>query len=73
MLTLALTAPASAQMHQIMARELARHAENDTAIANYREAIKIDPHLLGMQSSRLKPSKSLMPRWQPIPRINWPC
>jgi len=50
MLTLALTAPASAQMHQIMARELARHAENDTAIANYREAIKIDPHLLGIHS-----------------------
>lgn len=50
MLTLALTAPASAQMHQIMARELARHAENAAAIANYREAIKLDPHLLGIHS-----------------------
>jgi cytochrome c-type biogenesis protein CcmH/NrfG len=50
MLTLALTAPASAQMHQVMARELARHAENAAAIANYREAIKIDPHLLGIHS-----------------------
>jgi tetratricopeptide (TPR) repeat protein len=50
MLTLALTAPASAQMHQIMARELARHGENDAAIANYREAIKLDPALLGIHS-----------------------
>ncbi|HEX3438156.1 MAG TPA: tetratricopeptide repeat protein [Pseudacidobacterium sp.] len=48
MLTLALTAPHSAQMHQIMARELERHGDNDAAIANYREAIKIDPTLPGI-------------------------
>ena len=39
MLTLALSAPESAQMHEVMARELARHGDNTPAIANYREAI----------------------------------
>jgi cytochrome c-type biogenesis protein CcmH/NrfG len=48
MLTLALTAPNSAQMHQVMARELARHGDEVPAIANYREAIKIDPKLPGV-------------------------
>ena len=47
-LTLALTAPNSAQMHQVMARELARHGDEAAAIANYREAIKIDPKLSGV-------------------------
>jgi Tfp pilus assembly protein PilF len=46
MLTLALTAPNSAQMHQVMARELARHGDEAPAIANYRQAIKFDPKLL---------------------------
>jgi len=48
MLTLALSAPNSAQMHQVMARELARHGDEAPAIANYREAIKIDPKLPGL-------------------------
>jgi cytochrome c-type biogenesis protein CcmH/NrfG len=48
MLTLALAAPNSAQMHQVMARELARHGDEAPAIANYREAIKIDPKLPGV-------------------------
>jgi cytochrome c-type biogenesis protein CcmH/NrfG len=50
MLTLALTAPASAEMHQVMARELARHGDNDAAIQNYREAIQINPRLPGLHS-----------------------
>ena len=50
MLTLALTAPGSAEMHQVMARELARHGDNTAAIANYREAIKINPDLPGLHS-----------------------
>jgi cytochrome c-type biogenesis protein CcmH/NrfG len=50
MLTLALTAPASAEMHQVMARELARHGDTDPAIANYREAIRINPQLPGLHS-----------------------
>lgn len=50
MLTLAMTAPNSAEMHQVMARELARHGDNEPAIANYREAIKIDPRLPGLHS-----------------------
>jgi tetratricopeptide (TPR) repeat protein len=47
MLTLALTSPNSAQMHQVMARELARHGDEAPAIANYREALKINPKLPG--------------------------
>lgn len=43
MLSLALTAPDSARMHQLMAHELARQAKDDAAIANYRAALKIDP------------------------------
>ena len=50
MLTLALTAPDSAEMHQAMARELARHGDTDPAIANYREAIKLNPQLPGLHS-----------------------
>jgi tetratricopeptide (TPR) repeat protein len=49
-LTLALTAPNSAQMHQVMARELQRHGDTDAAIANYREAIKIDSSLPGVHA-----------------------
>ena len=50
MLTLALTDPGSAEMHQVMARELSRHGDTDPAIANYREAIAINPRLPGLHS-----------------------
>ena len=50
MLTLALAAPDSAQLHQVMARELARQGNDDAAIANYREAIRIDPQLAALHS-----------------------
>ena len=43
MLSLAMVAPDSARMHQLMAHELARQAKDDAAIANYRIALKIDP------------------------------
>ncbi len=43
MLSLAMVAPDSARMHQLMAHELARQAKDDIAIANYREALKINP------------------------------
>lgn len=43
MLSLAMLAPDSARMHQLMAHELAREAKDDTAIANYRIALKLDP------------------------------
>lgn len=43
MLSLAMTAPDSARMHQLMAHELARQAKDDAAIANYRAALKLDP------------------------------
>lgn len=48
LLTLALVAPDSAEMHQAMARELARHNDNSAAIANCREAIRLDPNLPGL-------------------------
>jgi len=50
MITMALTAPNSAQMHQLMARELARHSDDTAAIANYREALRLDPELSGIHS-----------------------
>lgn len=50
MLTLALVAPDSAEMHQVMARELARQGDNANAIANYREAIKLNPRLPGLHT-----------------------
>jgi cytochrome c-type biogenesis protein CcmH/NrfG len=39
-----MVAPDSARMHQLMAHELARQAKDETAISNYREALKLDPH-----------------------------
>jgi cytochrome c-type biogenesis protein CcmH/NrfG len=48
MLTMALVAPHSAEMHQIMARELARHGDEQAAIVNYHEAIQANPKLPGL-------------------------
>ncbi len=48
MITLALAAPNSAELHQAMAQELARHGNDDGAIANYRDAIKLNPKLPGL-------------------------
>jgi tetratricopeptide (TPR) repeat protein len=42
-LSLAMIAPDSARMHQLMAHELARQAKDEAAIANYRAALKTDP------------------------------
>src|ERR1700761_4013759 len=47
MVTMALVAPDGAMMHEMMARELGRHGDEAQAIVNYREALKIDPHLPG--------------------------
>lgn len=43
-LALAMTAPHSARMDQLMAHELARRADNGGAIADYRAALKLEPH-----------------------------
>ncbi len=50
MLTLSLVAPDSAEMHQVMARELARQNQNTEAIANYRAAIKLNANLPGLHT-----------------------
>ncbi|MDQ2775968.1 MAG: tetratricopeptide repeat protein [Acidobacteriota bacterium] len=42
-LSLAMVAPDSARMHQLMAHELARRADNEAAIMHYREALKLEP------------------------------
>lgn len=48
LLTMAIAAPHSAEMHAVMARELARHGDETAAAANYREALQIDPKLAGV-------------------------
>ena len=48
MLALSLAAPDSAQMHQLLAHEDARQGNTNAAIAQYRKAIAIDPHLPGV-------------------------
>jgi tetratricopeptide (TPR) repeat protein len=48
MLALSLGAPDSAQMHQLLAHEDIRQANTVAAIAQYRKAIAINPHLPGV-------------------------
>jgi Tfp pilus assembly protein PilF len=48
MLALSLAAPESAQMHQLLAHENTRQGNTSGAIAQYRKAIAIDPHLPGV-------------------------
>src|SRR5215469_10728340 len=49
MLSIAMVAPKSARMHQVMGQELSRHGDIEGAIAHFREAVKLDPHLPGLQ------------------------
>lgn len=49
MLSIAMVAPKSARMHQIMGQEMSRHGDIEGAIAHYREAVKLDPHLPGLR------------------------
>jgi tetratricopeptide (TPR) repeat protein len=48
MLALSLAEPDSAQMHQLLAHEDIRQGNTNGAIAQYRRAISIDPHLPGI-------------------------
>jgi tetratricopeptide (TPR) repeat protein len=48
MTALALAAPDSAQMHQLLAHEEIKEGNTNGAIAQYRKAIAIDPHLPGI-------------------------
>jgi len=48
MLALSLAAPDSAQMHQLLAHEDTRQGNTNGAIAQYRKAIAINPHLPGV-------------------------
>lgn len=48
MLMLTLSAPDSAQMQQLLAHENIRQGNTNGAIAHYRSAIQIDPHLPGI-------------------------
>lgn len=44
-LSLSVVAPDSGQMHQLLAHEQIREGNTNAAIAQYRKAIQIDPHL----------------------------
>ena len=46
-LNMMMIAPDSAEMHMIMANELGRQGDQTNAIANYREAIRLNPMLPG--------------------------
>jgi tetratricopeptide (TPR) repeat protein len=48
MLSLSLVAPRSARMHQVMAHEMAKQGDDEGAIRNYREALKLDPKIPGL-------------------------
>lgn len=48
MIAMAMAAPKSAQLHQMMAHQLARRGDTSAAIANEREALKINPNLSGV-------------------------
>jgi Tfp pilus assembly protein PilF len=48
MLALSLAAPDSAQMHQLMAHEDTRQGNKNSAVAQFRKATAIDPHLPGV-------------------------
>ncbi|MGA2168851.1 MAG: tetratricopeptide repeat protein [Terracidiphilus sp.] len=48
MLSLSLAAPDSAQMHQLLAHEGTKQGNTNGAIAQYRKAIAINPHLPGV-------------------------
>jgi cytochrome c-type biogenesis protein CcmH/NrfG len=47
-LAMVMAAPDSARMHQIMGQELARHGQTESAITQYREALKIAPRTPGL-------------------------
>ncbi len=49
MLSMAMLAPKSARMHQMMGQELSRHGDIAGSIAHYREAVKLDPKLPGLR------------------------
>jgi tetratricopeptide (TPR) repeat protein len=49
-LTMAIADPGSAEIHQAMARELAKQGNTAQAITDYREAIRIDPLLPGVHT-----------------------
>ena len=48
MIALSLAAPDSAQMHQMLAHEESRQGNMNGAIAQFRKAIDVDPHLPGV-------------------------
>lgn len=50
LITLAMSAPASAELHISMARELARQHMEESAITNFKQAIELDPQYPGLHT-----------------------
>jgi tetratricopeptide (TPR) repeat protein len=48
MLSLSMIAPESAQMHQLMAHEEIKEGNTNAAVAQFRKAIELNPHLPGV-------------------------
>jgi tetratricopeptide (TPR) repeat protein len=48
LLGIAMAAPGSARMHQVMAGEMVRQGDIEGAIRHYREALRIDPKIPGL-------------------------
>jgi len=48
LLSMLLVAPESAEMNMMIGGELARQGDHDKAIAKYREAVRLNPHLPGV-------------------------
>lgn len=48
MISLSLVSPDSAEMHRLMAHEASRYGDRTAAIANLREALKINPKMPGL-------------------------
>lgn len=48
LLGMLLVAPDSAEMNMMMGSELARQGDHDEAIAKYREAVRLNPHMPGV-------------------------
>lgn len=65
MLNMVLAAPDSAELQMVIGGEFARQGEHEKAVAKYREAIKLNPHLPGVHFELAEQLRS-----SPDPKLN---